>query len=35
MVEALFKSFARAARAAAQLDPRVTGVPSTKGTLTA
>ena len=35
MVEALFKSFARAARAASQLDPRVTGVPSTKGTLTA
>ena len=34
MVEALFKSFARAARAAAQLDPRVSGVPSTKGTLT-
>jgi len=35
MVEALFKSFARAARAAAALDPRVSGVPSTKGTLTA
>jgi imidazoleglycerol-phosphate dehydratase len=34
MVEALFKSFARAARAAVQLDPRVSGVPSTKGTLT-
>ena len=35
MVEALFKAFARAARAAAEIDPRVTGVPSTKGTLTA
>lgn len=35
IVEALFKSFARAARAAVQLDPRVVGVPSTKGTLTA
>jgi imidazoleglycerol-phosphate dehydratase len=35
IVEALFKSFARAARAAAALDPRVSGVPSTKGTLTA
>ena len=35
MVEALFKAFARAARAAVALDPRVTGVPSTKGTLTA
>jgi imidazoleglycerol-phosphate dehydratase len=34
IVEALFKAFARAARAAVQLDPRVTGVPSTKGTLT-
>ena len=34
IVEALFKSFARATRAAVQLDPRVTGVPSTKGTLT-
>jgi hypothetical protein len=34
MVEALFKAFARATRAAVQLDPRVTGVPSTKGTLT-
>jgi imidazoleglycerol-phosphate dehydratase len=35
MVEALFKAFARAARAAVALDPRVVGVPSTKGTLTA
>jgi imidazoleglycerol-phosphate dehydratase len=35
IVEALFKAFARAARAAAELDPRVRGVPSTKGTLTA
>lgn len=35
MVEALFKAFARAARAAVAVDPRVTGVPSTKGTLTA
>ena len=34
VVEALFKAFARAARAAVQLDPRVVGVPSTKGTLT-
>ena len=34
IVEALFKAFARATRAAVQLDPRVTGVPSTKGTLT-
>ena len=34
MVEALFKAFARATSAAARLDPRVTGVPSTKGTLT-
>jgi imidazoleglycerol-phosphate dehydratase len=34
IVEALFKAFARATRAAVQLDARVTGVPSTKGTLT-
>jgi imidazoleglycerol-phosphate dehydratase len=34
MVEALFKAFARATRAAVALDPRVVGVPSTKGTLT-
>lgn len=34
IVEALFKAFARATRAAVQLDSRVTGVPSTKGTLT-
>jgi imidazoleglycerol-phosphate dehydratase len=35
MVEALFKAFARATSAAVRLDPRVVGVPSTKGTLTA
>ena len=35
MIEALFKAFARATSAAARLDPRVVGVPSTKGTLTA
>jgi imidazoleglycerol-phosphate dehydratase len=35
MVEALFKAFARATAAAARLDPRVVGIPSTKGTLTA
>jgi imidazoleglycerol-phosphate dehydratase len=34
MTEALFKAFARATAAAARLDPRVVGVPSTKGTLT-
>jgi imidazoleglycerol-phosphate dehydratase len=34
MIEALFKAFARATSAAARLDPRVVGVPSTKGTLT-
>ena len=34
MVEALFKAFARATRAAVRRDPRVVGVPSTKGTLT-
>lgn len=35
IVEALFKAFARATRVAVQIDPRVVGVPSTKGTLTA
>ncbi|HEX5146445.1 MAG TPA: imidazoleglycerol-phosphate dehydratase HisB [Conexibacter sp.] len=35
IVEALFKAFARALRAAVALDPTETGVPSTKGTLTA
>jgi len=35
MVEALFKAFARATRAAVAIDPREAGVPSTKGTLTA
>jgi imidazoleglycerol-phosphate dehydratase len=34
MVEAAFKAFARALRAAIALDPTETGVPSTKGTLT-
>jgi imidazoleglycerol-phosphate dehydratase len=34
IVEALFKAFARATRAAVTVDPRVVGVPSTKGTLT-
>jgi imidazoleglycerol-phosphate dehydratase len=34
MIEALFKAFARATCAATRLDPRVAGVPSTKGTLT-
>jgi len=33
IVEALFKAFARAARAAVAVDPRVVGVPSTKGTI--
>jgi imidazoleglycerol-phosphate dehydratase len=33
IVEAAFKAFARSLDAAAALDPRVTGVPSTKGTL--
>jgi imidazoleglycerol-phosphate dehydratase len=33
VVEAQFKAFARALRFAVQLDPRVTGVPSTKGAL--
>jgi imidazoleglycerol-phosphate dehydratase len=35
MIEAAFKAFARALRAAVALDPTETGVPSTKGTLTA
>ncbi|HEU4701842.1 MAG TPA: imidazoleglycerol-phosphate dehydratase HisB [Conexibacter sp.] len=35
MIEALFKAFARALRAATAVDPTETGVPSTKGTLTA
>jgi len=34
MIEAAFKAFARALRAAVALDPSETGVPSTKGTLT-
>jgi imidazoleglycerol-phosphate dehydratase len=34
-LEALFKAFARAVRAAVAIDPRDAGVPSTKGTLTA
>jgi imidazoleglycerol-phosphate dehydratase len=34
IVEALFKAFARATSAASRVDPRVLGVPSTKGTLT-
>jgi imidazoleglycerol-phosphate dehydratase len=33
-IEAIFKAFARALRAAVALDPRETGIPSTKGTLT-
>jgi imidazoleglycerol-phosphate dehydratase len=33
MVEAQFKAFARALRDAVAIDPRVVGVPSTKGTL--
>ena len=33
IVEAVFKAFARAFDAATTLDPRVTGVPSTKGSL--
>jgi imidazoleglycerol-phosphate dehydratase len=35
MIEACFKAFARALRAAITIDPTETGVPSTKGTLTA
>ncbi len=34
MIEAAFKAFARALRAAIALDPTESGVPSTKGTLT-
>ena len=34
MIEASFKAFARALRAAVAVDPTETGVPSTKGTLT-
>jgi imidazoleglycerol-phosphate dehydratase len=34
VIEAAFKSFARALRAAVQIDASETGVPSTKGTLT-
>jgi imidazoleglycerol-phosphate dehydratase len=33
MIEACFKAFARALRDAVELDPRESGVPSTKGTL--
>jgi imidazoleglycerol-phosphate dehydratase len=33
IVEAAFKAFARALDAATSIDPRVTGVPSTKGAL--
>ncbi len=35
MIEAAFKAFARALRQAVGIDPTETGVPSTKGTLTA
>lgn len=35
MIEACFKAFARALRQAVAIDPAETGVPSTKGTLTA
>ena len=34
MIEASFKAFARALRAAVAVDPTETGIPSTKGTLT-
>lgn len=34
IIEIAFKSFARALREATELDPRSTGIPSTKGTLT-
>ena len=34
MIEAVFKAFARALRAATTIDPGEHGVPSTKGTLT-
>ena len=33
MIEAAFKAFARALRAAVAIDPTETGIPSTKGTL--
>jgi imidazoleglycerol-phosphate dehydratase len=33
IIESCFKAFARALRAAAELDPRAPGIPSTKGTL--
>ena len=33
VVEATFKAFARALETAVRLDPRVSGVPSTKGVL--
>jgi imidazoleglycerol-phosphate dehydratase len=33
MIEAAFKSFARALRVAISIDPEESGVPSTKGTL--
>jgi len=33
IVEAQFKAFARALRAAIEPDPRVEGIPSTKGSL--
>lgn len=32
-LEAIFKAFGRSLRKALELDPRVTGVPSTKGIL--
>ena len=35
IIEVSFKAFARALRAAIAIDPTETGVPSTKGTLTA
>ena len=34
MIEACFKAFARALRAAVAVDPAEPGIPSTKGTLT-
>lgn len=34
IIEIGFKAFARALRAATEIDPRATGIPSTKGTLT-
>jgi imidazoleglycerol-phosphate dehydratase len=33
VIEALFKAFARALRAAIAIDPTETGIPSTKGVL--